>query len=426
MTNDLAVGDCSTMPNTLQHWTEVYRDLHAHPELSGQEVRTATILAEALRKSGFEVTERIGGTGVVGVLENGTGPVIALRGDMDALPIEETTDLPWRSRARQIGSDGTLVPTMHACGHDMHVTALLAAAEALSLSRDRWKGTIVIIGQPAEELATGARAMIADGLYTRFPRPDVVLGQHVGPFPVGMVLHADGLLMGAATHLDVTVHGRGGHGALPAETIDPVVIAAHIIVRLQTIASRETDTHDPVVVTVGKIRAGTKSNIIPDCAVLSVDVRARNDETMRRTLAAIERIVTGECEAGATPLPPTIDVKIHAPATRNAPDLVNRLVDAHRALGDTSTVVLSPPVSASEDFPEFGLPSAPADDQIPYAFWFWGGIDPERFSTAHSATPFTSEVPGNHTSNFQLLDTPTIEVGRALLVTAALEFLDRG
>ena len=427
MTLSTPVPDVTTaagLPDTIAHWTDVFRDLHAHPELSGQEVRTAGILAAELRAAGFEVTENVGGTGVVGVLVNGAGPVVALRGDMDGLPIEETTSLPWRSRHMQPGPGGEPVFTMHACGHDMHVTALAAAAEALAATAAEWSGTLIVIGQPAEETGSGARAMLDDGLFLRFPKPDVVLGQHVGPMPVGVVGHSTGLLMAASSTIDVTIHGLGGHGSAPATTVDPVVIAAYTILRLQTLVSREMTTSDPVVVTVGVVRAGTKSNIIPESAFFTVNIRARSDETMATAIDAVRRIVNAESAASRTPQPPTIEVREAAPATINDAELVSRVMDAHTAALPAATVAIVPPLMGSEDFSEFGIPGERYDEPaIPYAFWFWGGVDPARFGGGEAVSISGAGVPGNHSSDFELVDAPTIDVGRSLLVSAARAFL---
>lgn len=404
------------------HWVAFYRDLHAHPELSTQEVRTAQKLAEQLRASGFTVTEGVGGTGVVGILENGAGPTVMLRGDMDGLPILEETDLPWRSRHRQIGPDGTEQPTMHACGHDMHVTALAAGAELLAASKSTWSGTLMIVGQPAEETAVGARDMLEDGLFTRFPKPDIALGQHVGPMPVGRVGHAAGLVMAACANLDVTIFGKGGHGSMPANTVDPVVAAAYAITRLQAISSREAYADDPVVVTVGVLQGGTKSNIIPETVHFTVNLRARSDETMERTIAAVRRIVQAEAEAAGSPKPAIVHVREHAPATVNTADAVERVFGAHQEISGTNTVMI-PPLMGSEDFSEYGIPGERyPGDPVPYVFWFWGGMDPARFP--EDSTAFMSAgVPGNHSARFELVDAPTIDLGARLLSRAALEFL---
>jgi hippurate hydrolase len=408
------------------HWLALYLDLHARPELSLQEVWTAGRLAAELRASGLEVTEGVGGTGVVGLLRNGPGPVVMLRGDMDGLPLREETGLPYQSRATGVTAAGDTVPTMHACGHDAHVTALVAAADTLAQTRDRWSGTLMIVGQPAEELAVGARMMLEDGLFTRFPKPDVALGQHVGPLPAGMAGHRPGLLMSAVCTYEVTIHGRGGHGSMPSTTVDPVATAAFAITRLQTIVSRETPTTDPVVVTVAVVRAGLKANIIPDTAYFTVNVRARSDESMARTLAAIRRIVTAECEAAGCPQPPTFDVAENAPATHNTPEVVDRVMAVQRGVQPAGTVAVVAPLMGSEDFSEYGIPGDRYDgDPVPYAFWFWGGVDaplPDP-ALARGELDIASVQPSNHSALFAPVPDPTLETGRRLLTAAALAYL---
>lgn len=274
---------------------DLYRDLHRHPELSGQEHRTAARLAERLTEAGYETVDGIGGTGVVGMLRNGDGPTVLLRGDMDALPVAEETGLPYAS-----GTPGV----MHACGHDLHVTWLTGAADALAAGRDTWNGTLLVVGQPAEETGEGAAAMVNDGLYERFPRPDVLLAQHAAPGPAGLYAHSPGLIMSASTDVDIVVHGVGGHGSRPEATVDPVVTAAYIVTRLQTVVSREIAARESAVLTVGRIEAGTRHNIIPSEAHIALNLRTQSAEVRERMLAAIRRIVAGECAAagcGASP-----------------------------------------------------------------------------------------------------------------------------
>ncbi len=406
-----------------EHWRDLYRDLHAHPELSGQEHRTAAAFAAELRASGLEVTEGVGGTGVVGLLRNGEGPVVMLRADMDGLPILEESGVPYQSRYTQVNGAGETVPTMHACGHDMHVTALAAAVDTLAQTRDAWHGTLMVVGQPAEETADGARDMLEAGLFTVFPKPDVALGQHVGPLPAGVANHARELLMAAACTLDVTIHGRGGHGSMPYVTVDPILTAAYAVTRLQSIASREVSAEDPVVVTVGTFHAGTKSNIIPDTATFTVNLRARSDASMDRAIDAVRRIVGAEAQAARCPEPPTITVRENPPATVNDPGLVDRVMAAQRAVMPEGAIRLAPPLMGSEDFSEFGLPKGRYPGApVPYAFWFWGGMAPELFPAGYTVG-FSPSVPGNHTAAFAPLDEPTIAAGRRLMVAAALEFL---
>src|ERR1700753_1320311 len=267
-----------------------YRDLHAHPELSLQEHRTAQRVAQALRPHGFEVTENVGGTGVVGLMRNGDGPVVMLRADFDALPVEEQTGLPYASSVRAAGADGGEVPVMHACGHDMHATCLLGAAALLSRASGAWSGTLLVVFQPAEELARGARDMVGDGLFQRFPRPDIVLGQHVGPLRPGLIGHASGPVMAAADSAEVVLYGRGGHGSRPESTVDPVLMAANVVTRLQGIVARQVPPADAAVVTVGRLHAGTKDNVIPDTAELGVNVRSYSPAVRGLVRTAVERI----------------------------------------------------------------------------------------------------------------------------------------
>jgi hippurate hydrolase len=405
------------------HWLDLYRDLHAHPELSGREHRTAAALAAELRASGLEVTEGVGGTGVVGVLRNGDGPVVMLRADMDGLPVLEDSGVGYQSRHTDVNPAGETVPTMHACGHDMHVTALAAAVDTLAGARDAWRGTLLVVGQPAEETATGANAMLADGLFTRFPKPDVALGQHVGPIPAGVANHSRELLMAAACTLDVTIHGRGGHGSRPFVTVDPILTAAYAVTRLQTIVARETSPEDPLVVTVGTFHAGTKSNIIPDTATFTVNLRARSDASMERAIAAVRRIVDAEAAAAGCPQPPTIGMRENPPATVNTAEVVDRVMAAQAAVVPEGAIRVADPLMGSEDFSEYGLPKGRYDgDPVPYAFWFWGGMDPALFPEGYT-TGVVPSVPGNHTAQFAPQAEPTLAAGRRLLVAAALEFL---
>ncbi|MFD4181697.1 amidohydrolase, partial [Rhodococcus sp. NPDC058514] len=306
---------------------ELYKDLHTHPELSFHETRTAGIVADRLRALGFETTTGVGGTGVVGTLRSGDGPTVLLRADMDALPVAEQTGLPYASTARGTDPDGVDVPVAHACGHDMHVTCLLGALAELAADRSQWHGTILAVFQPAEELGGGAQAMVDDGLFDRFGRPDVVLGQHVAPFPAGMLAIRPGPAFAATDALKVTMFGKGGHGSRPETTIDPVVMAASTVLRLQTVVSRSVAATDTVVLTVGSLQAGTKDNVIPDEAVLQVNIRTYDQEVRTNVLDAVTRIVNAEAAAaGATRTPEIIPidsvpvlVNDPAPGARTAP-----------------------------------------------------------------------------------------------------------
>src|SRR5690349_21194840 len=268
---------------------ELYRDLHRHPELSLQEFRTAGVLADALRPLGFDVTTGIGGTGVAGVLRNGDGPFVMLRADIDALPVQEKTGLPYASTVRATNADGEDVPVAHACGHDMHATCLVGAAAELARSRAEWSGTLLVVFQPAEELGCGARNMVEDGLFDRFGKPEVVLAQHVSPLPAGMIAHGSGPLMAASDSVRVTLFGRGGHGSAPETTVDPVLMAAHTVVRLQGIVAREVAPSDRAVVTVGRLQAGTKENVIPETAEVGINIRTFDEHVRGIVRSAVER-----------------------------------------------------------------------------------------------------------------------------------------
>ncbi|MGO2665472.1 amidohydrolase, partial [Mycetocola reblochoni] len=284
---------------------DLYKDLHAHPELGFQEHRTAGIVANRMRQLGLSVTEGIGGTGVAAVLENGAGPVVWLRADMDALPMEEKTGLDYASTASAVGADGIETPTMHACGHDMHVTWLIGAMERLAAEHTEWSGTVVAIFQPAEETIVGAKAMIDDGLLDPVPQPSIVLGQHVAPFPAGVISLTSGAAMAGVDDLTVTLHGRGGHGSRPETTIDPVLAAATTVVRLQSIVSREVTPGKLAVLTVGRLHAGSKSNIIPDDATLDINIRTIDPGIRDRVLSSVQRVVEGEATASGMTTPPT-------------------------------------------------------------------------------------------------------------------------
>lgn len=425
---EIAAGRAEDVVGTTRDgaWVDFFRDLHANPELSMREHRTAGKLAESLRSSGLAVSEGVGKTGVVGVLSNGDGPVVMLRGDMDALPIREETNLPYRSEVSGTLPSGAAVPVMHACGHDMHVTCLAATADALARARDGWRGTLLVVGQPGEETFEGAKAMLDDGLFTRFPKPDVALGQHVMPAPVGHVLHRAATIMAATASIDVTIYGRGGHGSQPAACVDPVTTAAYFLTRVQTVVSRETPSFDPVVVTPGMFHAGTKANIIPDEAVVTLNVRAMTDASLDRAMAAIHRVADAECAAAGSPRPPDITVFAKGPATVNDGSLVAGLSAAHTSLSGTTVAQLATPLMGSEDFSEYGLPGTRyGGNPVPYALWMWGGADGDRYP-AFRLEDFqsgASEIPGNHTTRFELTAEPTIAVGNRLLTSAALSYL---
>src|SRR6185437_14617683 len=313
----------------LPHLESVYKDIHSHPELSMQEHRTAGIAAEHLRAAGYEVTTGVGTTGVVGVLRNGDGPIVMLRADMDALPVREATGLPYASNATA-DQDRKSVPVMHACGHDMHVTWLIGAATLLAQNRDAWRGTLMPVFQPAEETGAGAQAMIDDGLFKRLPKPHVILGQHVMVGSSGTIGTRSGVITSAGDSLQIRMFGRGAHGSMPQASIDPVVMAAATVLRLQTIVSREIAPTEAAVVTVGSLQAGTKENVIPDEAVIKLNVRTFDEGVRQRVLAAIKRITNAEAEASGAPKKPEITPLDRYRLVKNDPDAVRRVDDASR------------------------------------------------------------------------------------------------
>lgn len=379
------------------HWQEeLYVHLHKHPELSMQEVETAAEITRRLASYGYDV-QQIGG-GVVGVLANGDGPAVLFRADIDALPVEEATGLPYASEVPGV---------MHACGHDVHITAGLGAAALLAESRDAWSGTYIALFQPAEETAEGARSMVADGLVDRIPRPDVALAQHVLANPAaGEVGAGSGPMLSTAASLEITVFGNGSHGSMPHLGIDPVLLASSIVVRLQGIVAREIAPSEFAVVTVGSIKAGTTANIIPDRAVLKLNTRAYDLAVRDRLLAAIERIVRAECDASGSPRAPEIEVHDRYPLTDNDAEVTARVTEAFVAHFGPDRVKRLDPITASEDFSV--IPDAFG---IPYCYWGFGGFTP-----AQQAYP-------NHNPAFGPAMQPTLRTGTEAAVTAILASL---
>ena len=396
---------------------DLYRDLHAHPELSHQERRTAGRVAERLRSAGVEVHEGIGGTGVVGLLRNGAGPTVLMRADMDALPVREATGLPYASTATGTDGDGHQVPVMHACGHDVHVSCLVGTAHVLAGAQEAWHGTLVALFQPAEETGDGARGMLDDGLAQLIPRPDAALAQHVLPFPSGEVRTRPGPTLSEADSLRITLHGRGAHGSMPQAAVDPVVLAASIVVRLQTIVAREIAPGDPAVLTVGSIQAGSKSNVIPDTATLLLNMRTYSDATREAMLDAIDRIVTAECSASRCPQGPELERYDHFPLTDNDATVTARVAEAFSDFFGEHAGPL-PRQSASEDFSD--IPTALG---VPYTYWGIGGIDPDIYSAAEGAGRVNQDIPVNHSATFAPVLQPTLDTGTQALVTAALAWL---
>lgn len=396
----------------------LYIDLHRHPELSFQETRTAGVIARELAALGLEFTEGLGRTGIATVIRNGSGPVVWLRADMDGLPVREQTGLAYASTAKGTDPAGTEVPVMHACGHDMHVTALLGALERLVHTKDEWSGTVVAVFQPAEEYGAGAQAMIADGVLDAFPKPDIVLGQHLTPLPAGTVGVRPGTQMAASDGLTVTLLGRGGHGSRPHATIDPVVMAAATVMRLQTVVSREVDPREMAVVTVGSIHAGLKNNIIPAEATLELSLRYPDDDARADVMARVERVVRAEAHASGAEQEPVIRVDHSLPPTINDAEATARLVAAwDRAFGE-GTVVDPGMFTGSEDVSWFAREAG-----VPLVYWFWGGLDPQQWADAVARGTVNEDIPTNHSPFFAPILHPTIERGVDALVVAAREFL---
>jgi amidohydrolase len=400
---------------------EVCQDLHAHPELGFSETRTAAVVAGRLRALGYETATGVGGTGVVGVLRNGTGPAALLRADMDALPVREQTGLDYASTATGVDSDGHDVPLMHACGHDMHMTCLLGAAAALAADRGSWQGTLMVVFQPAEEVGGGAQAMVDDGLFERFGRPAVVLGQHVAPLPAGLLGLRPGPAFAAADSMRIILHGRGGHGSRPETSVDPVVMAAATVMRLQGIVSREVAGTETAVVTVGGLRAGSRGNIIPDDAELLLSIRSFEKPVRDQVVAAAERIVRAEALASGAPAEPDITLLESFPAVVNDPAACDRTRERFEADLGPGLVVDPGLVTGSEDV---GILATAAT--APCVYWLLGGADPAAFAGAAGLDEVASIVrdqPSNHSPRFAPVIEPTLGTGIAALVSAARGWL---
>jgi hippurate hydrolase len=396
---------------------DLYRTLHQHPELSHQEHRTAAAVGERLQQAGFLVHAAVGGDGVVGVLANGDGPAVLLRADMDALPVREETGLPYASTATAVDAEGNQVPLMHACGHDVHVTCLVGAAQLLAGDTSAWRGTLVVLFQPAEETGDGARAMVDGDLAALLPRIDVALAQHVLPFPAGQVGTRPGPLLSAADSMRISLHGRGAHGSMPQAAVDPVVLAAMIVVRLQTVVARELPPTETAVLTVGSIQAGTKSNVIPDSAQLQLNLRTYSDSTRTTMLNAIRRIVTAECRASGSPQDPEFELFDRFPVTDNDADATQRVAAAFSDFfGDRAGPIAQQ--SASEDFSD--IPDALG---APYTYWCIGGVAPDSYAAAERAGRVAQDIPVNHSATFAPVLQPTLDTGTQALVVAALAWL---
>ena len=399
----------------------LYIDLHRNPELSLQEEKTAAKLAERLRAAGYQVTEHVGGNGVIGVLHNGAGPTVMLRTDMDALPIKEQTGLAYASTVTVKKETGESVPVMHACGHDIHMASWIGAAMWLARMKDRWHGTLVLLGQPAEEILRGAAMMVKDGALTRFPKPDFVVGIHDTNFlPSNQIGIVSGPASSASNAVDITFYGKGGHGASPHRTVDPVVMAARTVVTLQTIVSREVNPFDPAVVTVGTFHAGTKRNVIPDEAKLELTVRSYKPEVQKQLLEAIARIAKAEAAAARAPREPMVfvDPQESSEVVFNDPALAARLKTAlRRQLGDAN-VIDSEPSTGSEDFGVFGRVAGVPSIQLRV-----GAVEPAEFAKLKAEGKVAA---GPHSSLFAPDRERTLRTGIAAFSLSALELLGAG
>ena len=397
---------------------ELYQHFHAHPELSLQETETARKIADALQRAGYRVNAGVGGTGVVAVLENGPGPTLLIRGDMDALPVSEETGLDYASEVTAVLPDGRTTGVMHACGHDIHITNLVANARLLALARSLWSGTLVVIAQPAEEIGQGARDMLADGLFEDFPRPDYTLALHVdSSLPAGSLGYTPGYSFANVDSVDVTFHGRGGHGARPHKAIDPIVAAASFVVSVQTLVSRRIDPVEPAVVTVGSIHAGTKHNVIPNEAALQLTVRSYSDAVRTQLLEGIAQIASDTCRIFQCPRAPSVSVREeHTPSLYNDPAFTARAVALFEAVFGADRVTELPPTMGGEDFARYARAL-----NVPGLMFRVGAQDPERF--AASQAPGAVPLPGVHSSGFAPLAEPTLETAVRAMALLAMDVL---
>ncbi|KAL4907055.1 hypothetical protein BDW74DRAFT_150168 [Aspergillus multicolor] len=402
----------------LAPYESLYTYFHANPELSCQEKNTSEKIAAHLASlNAFDITTNIGGYGLTAVLKNGPGKTVLLRADMDALPVKEETGLPYASTVTMADADGIIKPVMHACGHDIHITSLLAASELLVNLRHQWSGTLIALFQPNEERGHGAQSMVSDGLYDKIPLPDICLGQHVMRLRAGTISSKKGTIMAAADSMKITVFGRGGHGSLPHTTVDPVLLAAHIVVRLQGVVSREIDPDDVGVLTVGSLNAGSVENVISDCAEIGIDFRSVKVETREKIVKAVERIVRAECAASGSPKDPVFTPTRRFPPTFNTHVVADQLASSFSAHFGGNFDADTPRTMVAEDFSVL----ATARD-IPCCFWFLGGIDAEIWDQALKDGT-TGEIPGNHSARFSPVIQPTLKAGVEALVVGALTFL---
>lgn len=407
----------ANLPGLLPKLEALYKDVHAHPELSMQEHRTAELAAKHLRDNGYEVTTGVGKTGVVGLLRNGDGPTVMLRADMDALPVKEASGVDYARTVTATDAAGNTTAVAHACGHDMHVAWLTGVAALFAQQRNSWCGTLMVVFQPGEETAQGAQAMIDDGLLKRFPKPDVVLGQHVMVGPSGTVAGSAGPITSAADSLQIRLFGRGAHGSMPQASVDPIVMAAAVVLRLQTIVSREVAATDAAVVTVGVLQAGTKENVIPDEAIIKLNIRTFDDGVRKHVLAAIERIVNAEAQASGAPRAPEITSLDRYPLNINDKQASDRVAEALRRHFPPDRVRHTGPAPASEDFGCFGT-----EWNAPSVYWFVGGTDPDIYAKAKAAGRI-NDLPVNHSPLFAPVIHPTLQTGIEAMVAGTLAWL---
>lgn len=413
----------------LPQLVSTYKALHAAPELSYYEAKTSAWLAQELRALGFEVMQNVGkydrpewkGYGVVAVMKNGAGPTVLVRSDMDALPVEEKTGVPYASTVKTKNDAGQEVSVMHACGHDVHMTTLLGTAKMLAQMKDQWRGTLILIGQPAEEVVGGAKAMLADGLYSRIPKPDYLIALHSADFEAGKIGYAPGYALANSTSVEITIRGLGGHGSRPEATKDPIVVAAQTVLTLQTIVSRETSPLDPAVVTVGSIHGGAKANIIPDEVKLLLTVRSYKEEVRKRILASIERITKSIAAAAGIPDDRAPIVKVneteYTPATYNDPQFTERLARVFERTLGKDNVFRAPPVMGAEDFGRFSL-----DQQIPSSMFWLGTVDPAKVAESRKTG---KPLPSLHSSLFAPLPEPTLRTGVKAMTAAVLDLMKK-
>jgi amidohydrolase len=404
----------------LKPYEDVYRDLHSHPELGQQEERTSGIAASHLRDAGYDVTTNIGGHGVTGVLKNGSGPTVLLRADMDALPIRENTGLSYASTVEAVDMDGEKKPVMHACGHDSHVACMMAVSTLLAKAKDKWKGTLIVLFQPDEEHGAGARAMLDDGLYSKIPKPDIVLGQHLTSVKTGVVLIRPGVFMASADTFKVTIFGRGAHGAQPQDSIDPIVLAASTILRLQTVVSREIGPEDVASVTCASIHGGKAHNVIPDEVEFTLNIRAFDKGVREKVLNAVKRIIKGEAIASGVLKEPSVELVGSYPLTVNDTEATSKLEKSFKQYFGEERTWESTRHTASEDFSLLA-----SDIGVPSVFWNFGGVDTKLWAQFEEKKD-TTLIAKVHQANYAPVIDPTLKTGIEAMSLAALSFLTVG